>query len=487
MHRPMRFALVLALALAAPAIAHNRIEQRAPARDLRFEVTAHESMQPLRIIPRDLFADVARIELPRESIADQLQRRFRAWPSAESAPTLRIFTAAVNEKLASGPFGLRDENNVSEIRKIGSKRRWAAENGALPFADPATGLVYARARWFDPQTGSFLSADPAGYRDSSNLYAYCGGDPVNCKDSTGLFGWRDVADFAWGLGSLASSPKEQLKTVGRTAASVAGFVVSFVPGASQVIHETPQNIRRIRQAVAAYRQGGVSGVLQYNREEGERIAASQPPIGDVVLNALPVVGTIRQAMTIPDTYYREGPFFGGMAVGNTTQRAAADATLIYGAAKALDPGPLLVFKAPRTAASPAPLLLAPSKMSNPWLGAPTYAGPAPLGMEIEMAMAPGQINPGEFGTLDTIPDMAYVRGDLAVIPSFKPVISHVQRFQVPAGVQIQTGIVGPQVEGGIVYPGGATQVQILNFADRARLIPIGAPRPLPAPGAPVLP
>jgi RHS repeat-associated protein len=368
-----------------------------------------------------------------------------------------------------------------------SKTKLFTGFGALPFADPATGLVYARARWFDPQTGSFLSADPAGYRDSSNLYAYCGGDPVNCKDSTGLFGWRDVADFAWGLGSLASSPKEQLKTVGRTAASVAGFVVSFVPGASQVIHETPQNIRRIRQAVAAYRQGGVSGVLQYNREEGERIAASQPPIGDVVLNALPVVGTIRQAMTIPDTYYREGPFFGGMAVGNTTQRAAADATLIYGAAKALDPGPLLVFKAPRTAASPAPLLLAPSKMSNPWLGAPTYAGPAPLGMEIEMAMAPGQINPGEFGTLDTIPDMAYVRGDLAVIPSFKPVISHVQRFQVPAGVQIQTGIVGPQVEGGIVYPGGATQVQILNFADRARLIPIGAPRPLPAPGAPVLP
>jgi hypothetical protein len=28
---------------------------------------------------------------------------------------------------------------------------------ALPFAEPATGLVYARARWYDPATGSFLT------------------------------------------------------------------------------------------------------------------------------------------------------------------------------------------------------------------------------------------------------------------------------------------------------------------------------------------
>ena len=97
---------------------------------------------------------------------------------------------------------------------------------------------------------------------------------------------------------------------------------------------TPQNIRRIRQAVAAYQQGGVSGVLQYNREESARIAASQPRIGETILNMLPVVGTVRQALTIPDTYYREGPFFGGMAIGRTTQRAMGDVALGAGAANA---------------------------------------------------------------------------------------------------------------------------------------------------------
>jgi hypothetical protein len=111
-------------------------------------------------------------------------------------------------------------------------------------------------------------------------------------------------------------------------------VVSIIPGASQVIHEAPQNIRRIRQAVAAYQQGGVSGVLQYNTEEGARIAANQAPIGETVLNMLPVVGTVRQAMTIPATYYREGAFFGGMAVGTVTQRTMGDVVLGAGAANA---------------------------------------------------------------------------------------------------------------------------------------------------------
>src|SRR5205085_12134263 len=47
----------------------------------------------------------------------------------------------------------------------------AAAMQALPFQDGATGLVFARARWFDPQTGSFLTPDPLGYRDSAKRAA----------------------------------------------------------------------------------------------------------------------------------------------------------------------------------------------------------------------------------------------------------------------------------------------------------------------------
>ena len=53
------------------------------------------------------------------------------------------------------------------------------------FRDPRTGLCFMRGRWYDPNTGTFLTPDPEGYRDSSNLYAFGKGDPVNNSDPTG--------------------------------------------------------------------------------------------------------------------------------------------------------------------------------------------------------------------------------------------------------------------------------------------------------------
>ncbi|MGA7617538.1 MAG: RHS repeat-associated core domain-containing protein, partial [Thermoanaerobaculia bacterium] len=56
-----------------------------------------------------------------------------------------------------------------------------------PFTEPLTRHNYVRARWYDPETGTWLTPDPLGYRDSSNLYSYCHGDPVNRRDPTGQY------------------------------------------------------------------------------------------------------------------------------------------------------------------------------------------------------------------------------------------------------------------------------------------------------------
>ena len=53
------------------------------------------------------------------------------------------------------------------------------------YMDPETGLIYLRARYYDPTTGQFLSRDPA-VASTREAYGYTGGDPLNGSDPSGL-------------------------------------------------------------------------------------------------------------------------------------------------------------------------------------------------------------------------------------------------------------------------------------------------------------
>ena len=48
----------------------------------------------------------------------------------------------------------------------------------------ASGQVKTDNRMYEPTRGNFTSSDPA--MAGGNWYAYCGGDPVNRTDPTGL-------------------------------------------------------------------------------------------------------------------------------------------------------------------------------------------------------------------------------------------------------------------------------------------------------------
>jgi hypothetical protein len=122
-------------------------------------------------------------------------------------------------------------------------------------------------------------------------------------------------------------------------------------------------------------------------------------------------------------------------------------------------------------------LLPAPKYSNPWVeGGDMISIRAPKDFHINMAMSKGQVRPGGWGTLDDIPNVNYVRNELAVTPEFKPNVSNVQKFLVPEGTQIQIGKVGPQIYNGKIYNGGGNQVEILNYSDRSKLVPNGEPK-----------
>ncbi len=56
---------------------------------------------------------------------------------------------------------------------------------STPTAAPG-GLTYLRNRWYDPQTGRFLTQDPIGLAGGVNLYAYAGNNPIGFSDPFGL-------------------------------------------------------------------------------------------------------------------------------------------------------------------------------------------------------------------------------------------------------------------------------------------------------------
>jgi RHS repeat-associated protein len=53
-------------------------------------------------------------------------------------------------------------------------------------AQDASGLMYRRNRYYDPQTGKFTQEDPAGLAGGINAYGFANGDPVGYSDPYGL-------------------------------------------------------------------------------------------------------------------------------------------------------------------------------------------------------------------------------------------------------------------------------------------------------------
>jgi len=58
------------------------------------------------------------------------------------------------------------------------------------YYDQETEFHYNYHRYYDPQTGRYLTPDPIGLAGGMNLYAYVGNDPVNGVDPTGLARWK---------------------------------------------------------------------------------------------------------------------------------------------------------------------------------------------------------------------------------------------------------------------------------------------------------
>ena len=91
------------------------------------------------------------------------------------ASTLAITDGEGNtaEHLQYEPFG---DGGISSLTRYGYTGRER---------DAATGLIYYRFRWYDPQQGRFLTEDPVRFYGGLNLYAYVANAPLKYRDPMG--------------------------------------------------------------------------------------------------------------------------------------------------------------------------------------------------------------------------------------------------------------------------------------------------------------
>lgn len=100
------------------------------------------------------------------------------------------------------PYGTESEA-AGTVSDSGANHGYATHE-----VDKETGLVYMKARYYDPVVGKFYSVDPAANVDGFNLYRYSANTPLNFTDSSGMAIdiFLDAAFISYDLYVLATDP-----------------------------------------------------------------------------------------------------------------------------------------------------------------------------------------------------------------------------------------------------------------------------------------
>jgi RHS repeat-associated protein len=85
-------------------------------------------------------------------------------------------TGTLQTQYTYEPFGMTTQTGVASTSSYKFTGR----------EDDGSGLVYYRARYYQPRFQRFISEDPIGLHGGTNLYRYVSNDPVNLTDPFGL-------------------------------------------------------------------------------------------------------------------------------------------------------------------------------------------------------------------------------------------------------------------------------------------------------------
>jgi RHS repeat-associated protein len=168
----------------------------------------------------------------------------------------------------------------------------------------ASGLLYRRNRYYDPQTGRFTQADPIGLAGGLNTYGFAEGDPVNFGDPFGLFPLFPTNFSPRGVTAGVGNYKEWLEAKLEQARQIASrktlLIAGGVEAAAGAIGLLRTGIKGVLEG-ANYAQRGFreffSGTGKFAGKSIDDVAGALKS-GDLAIADVPVQYVVRNGQAI---------------------------------------------------------------------------------------------------------------------------------------------------------------------------------------------
>jgi RHS repeat-associated protein len=125
-------------------------------------------------------------------------------------------------RLGRDAYGPANNAVVKPVK--GTEPVWMG--GVIADQQDASGLLYRRNRYYDPQTGRFTQEDPIGLAGGLNLYGVANGDPVSYSDPYGLKS-EECIPFCVAVGLVIGGTKTGALIAAGLAATAATIAVSM--------------------------------------------------------------------------------------------------------------------------------------------------------------------------------------------------------------------------------------------------------------------
>jgi RHS repeat-associated protein len=276
--------------------------------------------------------------------------------------------------------------------RAGTKDTPFLYNGRYGVQTDPNGLLYMRARYYNPYLCRFLNPDPAGFSGGLNFYAYADGNPISLLDPFGLCAlgesgggywlgvgqvWQGYGQAAWGflsgLGSAILHPVDTTLGLAQAVVHPVSTAGAIWGGVSQTFSDLGStdprvsgqamgNILLTAASVAApyARTGQAAGVANAARGGTTPLYRAVAPgeLADLSANA----GAYRNPLGIEVKYFSE-----------TAEGAASYARQAYQAGGSLYQGPYTIVRT-----DIASDLITPIMRATPDRGIPTVTVPTEL-------------------------------------------------------------------------------------------------------------